>query len=269
VATKQTAKKSNRSTAKKATSSAKRTAKRTTKRTAKTAKRTTKAAKRTVSTAKRTAKTTRPANRRDSSGSGGPGRNSAGRVDALTLLKQDHQEVEALFKRFESAGRNALRRKEDLRDAIIEALSRHAGIEETVFYPAVREQVRGTESTVLESLEEHHVVKLVLREVEDMDPSDERFVAKMTVMMENVRHHVKEEEREMFPKVRRAIPRARLVEIGEALQEANRSAPTRPHPFSPDEPPANGIVEGAVSVMDKARTTGRQAVRRVRGEIHV
>ncbi len=174
-----------------------------------------------------------------------------------------------MFAKFKDAGRGALRRKEQLRDSIIEALSRHAGIEELVFYPAVREQVRGTESTVLESLEEHHVVKLLLRECEAMDPADERFTAKMTVMMENVRHHVREEERELFPEVRRRLTRARLLELGDALEAAKRAAPSRPHPYTPDEPPANVLVGGAVAVVDRARDTGRRAVRRVRHEVPV
>jgi hemerythrin superfamily protein len=222
--------------------------------------------------AKKTARAARtvtgPATRKST---GGPSNRANGRggqrVDALTLLKHDHREVEEMFKRFERAGRGAARRKEQLRDSIIEALSRHAVIEETVFYPAVRQGVRGAESTVLESLEEHHVVKLSLRECEDMDPSDERFTAKMTVMMENVRHHVKEEERELFPKVRRSMSRAQLLAIGDTLQDAKRGAPTRPHPFAPDEPPGNMLVGGAVAVMDRARTTGKKAVRRVRKEL--
>ena len=188
----------------------------TTKRAAKTTRATTKrVAKKTRTTAKRTAKrtakvgratarktvrkaTAAPRNR-------GNGRGPARRLDALAFLKQEHREVEEMFSRFESAGRGAARRKEQLRDSITVALSQHAAIEELVFYPAVRSEVRGTDSTVLESLEEHHVVKLLLRECEDMDPTDERFTAKMTVLMENVRHHVREEERELFPKVRSRV----------------------------------------------------------------
>ncbi len=260
---KRTAKRSTKSTAKRTT---KGTAKRTAKSAKRTAKRATTAARKTARKATRTtsrqaAKKTAPRNRSTS--------RSSGRVDAITLLKQDHREVEEMFSRFEKAGKGATRRKEQLRDSIVEALSRHASIEELVFYPAVRQQVRGAESDVLEALEEHHIVKVALRELEDMDPSDERFNAKMTVMMENVRHHVKEEERELFPEVRRALSRTQLVEIGEALEEAKRSAPTRPHPYSPDEPPGNAIVGGAVAAVYRARKTGKRAVRAVRREIPV
>ena len=187
--------------------------------------------------------------------------------DAIAVLKQDHREVEQLFKRFEKAGENAHRTKRQLVASMIEALSRHAAIEEMVFYPAIRRDVPKQESAVLEALEEHHVVKWLLSELEGMDPAAERFDAKVAVLIESVRHHVKEEEGELFPKVRLRIERRRLVELGAELRDAKRRAPTRPHPRSPDEPPANLLVGGAVAVIDKARDVGKRTVDRVREEI--
>jgi hemerythrin-like domain-containing protein len=187
--------------------------------------------------------------------------------DAIALLKQDHREVEQLFKRFEKAGTNAHRTKGRLVASMIEALSRHAAIEELVFYPAVRREVPKQESSVLEALEEHHVVKWLLSELEALDPAAERFDAKATVLIESVRHHVKEEETSLFPKVRARIERRRLVELGAELRDAKRRAPTHPHPRSPDEPPGNVLVGSAVAVMDKARDVGKRTVDRVRDEI--
>jgi hypothetical protein len=69
-----------------------------------------------------------------------------------------------------------------------------------------------------------------------MDPDHERFDAKFSVLIENVRHHVKEEESELFPQVRQAFTRAELADLGDALMEAKETAPTKPHPLSPDEP---------------------------------
>ena len=114
----------------------------------------------------------------------------------------DHKTVEQLFKRFEKAGDRALVAKREIVDRILEELSIHATIEEQYFYPVARATVPGTEDIVLESLEEHHIVKWVLSELDGMDPADERFDAKVTVLIENVRHHVEEEESEFFPKVR-------------------------------------------------------------------
>ncbi len=170
-------------------------------------------------------------------------------MDAITLLRNDHTTVEALFKRFEKAGDRALVEKRQIVDRIIEELSVHAAIEEQVFYPVTREIVADTEDMVLESLEEHHVVKWLLSELTDLDPAHERFDAKVTVLIENVRHHVKEEETDLFPKVRGALSRTQLADIGDTMAEAKKSAPTHPHPRLPDAGPAGavgGVIAGVV-----------------------
>ncbi|HWG73660.1 MAG TPA: hemerythrin domain-containing protein [Acidimicrobiales bacterium] len=174
-------------------------------------------------------------------------------MDAITLLKSDHRSVEKLFKQFEKAGERAHATKAKLVAAMIRELSVHAAIEEQAFYPAARRAVSHTNAMVLESLEEHHIVKWLLSELEGMDPTDERFEAKVTVLIEQVRNHVEEEERDLFPQVEKGLGETRLAEVGEALEGAKRTAPTRPHPRSADTPPANlvtGLVAGA---MDLAR----------------
>src|SRR5687767_10984189 len=113
-------------------------------------------------------------------------------MDAITMLKNDHREVEKLFKRFEKAGEKAYTQKRAIVDKIGEELAKHAGVEEQLFYPVARATVKGTEDIALESLEEHHIVKWVLSELDDMHPSDERYTAKVTVLIENVRHHIEE-----------------------------------------------------------------------------
>jgi hemerythrin superfamily protein len=170
------------------------------------------------------------------------------RMDAITLLRNDHQTVEALFRRFEKAGDRAYVEKRELVDRIIEELSVHASIEEQIFYPVTRTLVPETEDIALESLEEHHIVKWVLSELDGLDPRHERFDAKVTVLIENVRHHVEEEQDDYFPKVRAALSRTQLAEIGLALEDAKRSAPTHPHPRAPDAPPSNviGTIAGVV-----------------------
>ena len=172
-------------------------------------------------------------------------------MDAITLLRSDHKTVEALFKRFEKAGDRAYVDKREIVDRIIEELSVHAAIEELVFYPQVRRAVKGVEDITLESLEEHHIVKWLLSELADLDPTHERFDAKVTVLMENVRHHVKEEESDFFPKVRAGLSRRALIDMGEALAAAKATAPTRPHPRASDSPPANGIVGAIAGVVDR------------------
>jgi hemerythrin superfamily protein len=179
-------------------------------------------------------------------------------MDAITLLKQDHKAVEKLFKQFEKTTAPAEQRK--LAQRIVKELSVHAAIEEMVFYPAIRERVPDVEDTVLESLEEHYIVKWVLHELEDMKPDHERFKAKMTVMIESVRHHVEEEESELFPEVRKIIKRKELTELGEALEKAKKAAPTSPHPRAPDTPPGNLVAGPTAGVVDKAKRKVKEKV---------
>jgi hemerythrin superfamily protein len=176
-------------------------------------------------------------------------------MDAITMLKDDHHEVEKLFKRFEKAGDLAYVEKRDIVDRIIEALSIHAAIEEQLFYPVTRETVPETDAIVLESIEEHHVVKWLLSELETMDPHEERFDAKVTVLIENVRHHVEEEEQEYFPQVREALGRNDLSDLGEAMEAARKVAPTHPHPRSPQTAPANLVIGTVAGAADRIGDT--------------
>jgi hemerythrin-like domain-containing protein len=172
-------------------------------------------------------------------------------MDAITLLRDDHKTVEQLFKRFEKAGDSAYVEKRQIVERIIEELSKHAAIEEQLFYPVARATVADVEDITLESLEEHHIVKWLLSELVDLDPTHERFDAKVTVLIENVRHHVEEEETEFFPKVRRDLSRSALADLGNAMAAAKKSAPTHPHPRSPDTPPANAVVGTIAGVIDR------------------
>src|SRR5215471_6628704 len=128
-------------------------------------------------------------------------------MDAITLLEDDHQTVEQLFQRYEKAGERAFAEKRSIVDRFTEGLSVHAAIEEQLFYPVIRETVPGSEDMALESLEEHHIVKWLLSELERTAPDDERFDAKVTVLIENVRHHVREED-DLFPRVRDELGRS-------------------------------------------------------------
>jgi hemerythrin superfamily protein len=121
-------------------------------------------------------------------------------VNALELLKEDHREVEQLFKSFEEAdGRS----RQSIADEVLKALEAHAKIEESLVYPAIREAT-GEEDLVDEAVEEHHVVKLLIKELKKMKASAEGYKAKFTVMSELVKHHIEEEEKEMLPEAENA-----------------------------------------------------------------
>jgi hemerythrin-like domain-containing protein len=184
-------------------------------------------------------------------------------MNALTLLKQDHGNIEELFHRFETAGPDDVEELARVRDLVVEHLSKHAVAEEQVFYPAIRAKLGEHEFTVLEGLEEHHLAKLALTELEKLAPTHERFRAKFTVLIESVRHHVEEEENDMFPKVRDAFTVEELNDMGEQMEAAKKIAPTRAHPFVPDVPPFNIIFGLPMAVLDGAITAGKEAVGRL------
>jgi len=154
-------------------------------------------------------------------------------MDALALLKKDHQTVEKLFARFEK------KPSKETADRFVRELSIHAAVEEQLFYPALRklaqsEQLEEVDEEVLEALEEHHVAKWVLSEIEGLDADDERFEAKCMVLIESVR-------------------RDQLAELGKLMQKAKKMAPTHPHPRAPDEPPGNILAGGLAAILDRGR----------------
>lgn len=137
-------------------------------------------------------------------------------MKATDLLKKQHREVKGLFKKVEKT--EDARGRTQLLEQITRALEVHTRIEEEVFYPAVRGlETRKAEEMVAEALEEHHVVKLVLKDLPNVDPEDERFEAKMTVLSELVQHHADEEEQEMFKHAQR-LGSDELDDLGERMQ---------------------------------------------------
>jgi len=149
-------------------------------------------------------------------------------TDAIVLLKKDHQEMRKLFRAFEKAGENATATNSRVATQILEALTVHTYIENEVMYPRVRALLPEVEDDVLESYEEHHVADLLVMELSAMKADAERFVPKMTVLIENVEHHMDEEEQEWFPKVRQGLGRKQLQEIGDELAERKKTAPRKP-----------------------------------------
>jgi len=151
-------------------------------------------------------------------------------VNAVKMLKQDHEEVKDLFKQFESAGDRAYQKKQELAEKVFHELEVHTKLEEEIFYPAV--QARGGkqgEELVGESEQEHHVVDVLMSEMRKLDAKDDEWEAKFQVLMENVQHHIKEEEGELFPLAQEKLGDsldslgAKMEERKQELQPAMRS----------------------------------------------
>ena len=137
-------------------------------------------------------------------------------MNAIDLLEQQHREVEELFEEFEGAGDGAVKTKERLCREISNALAIHAEIEEKLFYPESKQA--NTEEILRESVEEHLAMKRIVADLLESAPSDDQFEAKMTVLKEQVEHHVEEEEKDLFPKVRKDLSKDELEDLGERMQ---------------------------------------------------
>ena len=150
-------------------------------------------------------------------------------MNALDLLIADHNRVRGLFARFQAAvSEDDAATMTELAATIAEELRVHTTIEEEVFYPAVHDTDEEISSTVDEGLEEHHVVDVLLEEIAGLEPGSDQWVAKMSVLIENVEHHAEEEETELFPPLRNELPAERLQTLGDELESKKMTlgAPT-------------------------------------------
>jgi hemerythrin superfamily protein len=140
--------------------------------------------------------------------------------DAVALLKEDHKKVRMLLEQLEKTSERGVATRKKLLSQIDQEIKVHTQIEEEIFYPAFRDAAEKKEDRLmyLEALQEHHVVDLILPEVQDEDASTENFAAKVKVLKDLILHHKSEEEKEMFPRAKKLFDREELVELGEQLQ---------------------------------------------------
>jgi hemerythrin superfamily protein len=178
-------------------------------------------------------------------------------MDPVKLIKQDHRTVKSLFRAFARADRRT--EKQKIAEEIIEELSIHAIIEEQLVYPVLREAERRLQGRVLNALEEHHSVKLLLAELDKMKVEDERYDAKMHVVRQAVEMHIKEEEATQLPRLEKILGDDARSSLAEAMIAARKVAPNHPHPAAPDTPPAGMITGLFAKVID----TGKDMVRKV------
>jgi len=149
-------------------------------------------------------------------------------TDAIVFLKDEHKQIKKVFRDFRAAGDGAVKQRGRLVRQMIELLTIHTYLENEIMYPEIRRLLPEVEDDVLESYEEHHVADLLCMELWAMEPDDEHFTAKATVLIENVEHHIEEEEQEWFPTVRKGVSRAALQDIGRRMIDKRRDAPRKP-----------------------------------------
>lgn len=146
-------------------------------------------------------------------------------MNAFQLLKEDHQKVDSLFKQLEPTTERAEKTRTELFAKLKEELDIHTKVEEAVFYPSIK-QAAETREIVLEGFEEHHVVKLLLKELEALPVDTEQWTAKLKVLQENVEHHVEEEEEEMFQKARQVLSEEEINDLGARMEQMKKDLKT-------------------------------------------
>jgi len=142
-------------------------------------------------------------------------------MNAFQLLKEDHQKVSGIFQQLEPTTERAEKTRTELFARLSQELDIHAQVEETVFYPAIK-QAAETREIVLEGFEEHHVIKILLKELEATPVDTEQWTAKLKVLKENVEHHVEEEEGEMFQKARQVLSEEEINQLGAQMEEEKK-----------------------------------------------
>ena len=144
-------------------------------------------------------------------------------MDAIAMLKADHDKMKGLLEDLEATTERGVKIRAELFSTIKGELTVHEVIEEEIFYPALKSHPKAKD-IVLEGYEEHHVVDLLMRELEELDVTDESWGAKALVMKENIEHHIEEEEGEMFAKARSVFDREELEDLGARMERRRASA---------------------------------------------
>ncbi|SFQ58913.1 Hemerythrin HHE cation binding domain-containing protein [Amycolatopsis arida] len=174
------------------------------------------------------------------------------RHDLISVITDDHRQVEAVFSELEKRTGSPQHRR-DLADHVIAELVRHSVAEEQYMYPAARKHLPNGDQIADHEIAEHAEAEQVMKQLENVEPTDPRFDQLLGQLIADIRHHVEDEENDLLPKLQQACSEEELRELGEKVLRAKEIAPTRPHPSAPDKPPANRILDPGAGLIDKIR----------------
>ncbi|GAA4846635.1 hemerythrin domain-containing protein [Saccharopolyspora rosea] len=172
--------------------------------------------------------------------------------DLVDVLVADHRQVDQAFTDYERGGMSD-RQRRDLVDHIITELVRHSLAEEQYLYPAAREILPDGDEIADHEIAEHAEAERLMKELEGLDPADPAFDRLTRELIDDIRHHVADEENDLFPRLRQLCDADQLRDLGAKIAMAKESAPTRPHPAGPDRPPANMLLDPGIGLIDRMR----------------
>lgn len=172
-------------------------------------------------------------------------------MDAIDLLKHDHRIVEQMFRDYRAVPVERQRRA--VVEILVRELSKHAALEELLFYPFARKAMPGAADEIEQHLRDHQGLKELLAQLDGLRAGDERTDRLLRRLRREVQHHVHQQEDDFMPRLRAAAEQRALDELGTALDAAKRTAPTRPHPRAPTQPPALAVVAPVAALYDRLR----------------
>jgi hemerythrin superfamily protein len=172
--------------------------------------------------------------------------------DVVQELTTDHREVEEMFAQIQALPSGSPKRRE-LVDDVIRELVRHAVAEEAYLYPAARKALPDGDALADHELEEHAEAERTMKELEKLEVTDARFDVLVDTLIRDVRHHITEEEGELFPRLASKSTQEELDKLGDQIRAAKTVAPTRPHPMAPDKPPFNKLLAPGTGLVDRVR----------------
>ncbi|MCB5179781.1 hemerythrin domain-containing protein [Streptomyces antimicrobicus] len=171
--------------------------------------------------------------------------------DVVQELVADHDEVKDYFQQLAKATEPERRR--EIADQLTIELVRHSVAEEQHLYPAVREHLEDGDRIADKEIADHSAAEEEMKRLESLDAAGEEFTQCVVRLRAEVLAHIKDEEENLFPALRRNCPQQTLDELGEYIRRAKELAPTRPHPSSPSKPPANKLLAPGLGLVDRAR----------------
>jgi hemerythrin superfamily protein len=178
-------------------------------------------------------------------------------LDVVDILTADHRDMIGLIKQIGSTPDVSERR--DLADALIAEVMRHAVAEEMYVYPAMKDHVPNGADEVEHDKREHDEIVKLMKQLENVEPSDQTFMELVRQLEAQLSHHASDEESDQFPKLRVHIPGEKLVDMGVKVEKAKKLAPTRPHPSAPHSELFHKTVGVGVGMVDRLldKLTGR------------
>jgi hemerythrin superfamily protein len=172
--------------------------------------------------------------------------------DMIDILVTDHREVETFFTELETRLGDPEHRRR-LADVVIAELVRHSVAEEMYLYPTARTALPDGDQVAEHEIAEHAEAEQLMKELEDVDATDPKFDTTLAQLMAAIRHHIQDEETDLFPRLRQACSTEDLQKLGKKIEAAKKIAPTRPHPSAPDRPPFNKLLAPGAGLVDRVR----------------